>query len=368
MNFVNETPFAANWTTGFDRSGRELLIVVAKATYVLEPDRLDPVLADERVELVEADEFTGEPGSSAPRYETDYAHFKPHCDVLLDGHAHAPAGRPATHVVVGLRVGPMAKSFEVVGPRAWSWGRVSGVAISPPRPFVELPIGYDVAFGGTDATDPDDVATYLPNPVGRGFGKHPRAIDGRLLPSTQVIGQAIRDPSGHYPPMAFGPIGRAWTPRSGWAGTYDRHWLDHQAPFWPEDFDHRYFQAAPPDQWIAHPRGGEDIVLSNLTPEGFRRHRLPRVDLPILLVEHGGSFIEPRPNLDTILIEPEQGRMCLTFRLCHPLRRDPFELREVVVGGRPGEWKAKQRALLTGKTHYRSLGEAVAAARGRARA
>lgn len=367
MNFSNETAMIANWTTGFDREGRELLIVVAKATYALEPERLDPVLASEQVDLIEADEFTGEPGSSAPRYETDFAHFKPYCDVLFDGQAHAPAGRPTTSVIVGLRVGPMSKSFEVVGPRAWSCGRVAGVAISPTQPFVVQPINYDVAFGGTDASDPRKVATYLPNPVGRGFGRHTQAIDGQPLPVTQVIGEAIRDPGGHYQPMALGPIGRAWTPRSGHAGTYDQRWLDHHAPFWPDDFDHRYFQAAPPEQWIAPPRGGEDIVLINLTPEGLRRHRLPRVDLPILLIEQRGKFVEHQPKLDTIVIEPELARMCLTWRLCHPLRRDPFELREIVVGGRPGAWKAKQRALLTGKTHYRSLAEAVAAAGGRAR-
>lgn len=369
MNFVNETAMVANWTTGFDAEGRELLIVVVKGTFTLEPGRVEPSLAPapEQAPLIEADEFTGEPGSSAPRYETDFAHFKPHCDVIFDGCAYAPEGRPSTSVVVGLRVGPLTKSFEVVGARAWSYGRVAGVAISPAQPFVRQPFNYDVAFGGTDASDPTKVATYLANPVGRGFGRHPQAIDGKPLPVTQGIGEPVRDPGGSYAPMALGPIGRSWTPRSGFAGTYDQRWLDTQAPFWPDDFDHRYFQAAPPDQWIAHPRGGEDIVLENLTPEGLRHHRLPRVDLPILLVEQSGKFVEHQPKLDTISIEPELARLSLTWRLRHALRRDPFELREVVVGGRPAAWKAKQRALLTGKTHYRSLADAVAAARRRPR-
>src|SRR5690606_30817318 len=151
------------------------------------------------------------------------------------------------------------------------------------------------------------------------------------LPNTQAIGDPVIDPAWQYRPMAFGPLGRSWTPRASFAGTYDQTWLDSRAPFWPDDFDHRYFQAAPPDQQLPYPAGGEVIALKNLTPDGFRQYRLPRIKLPILLIEHSGMFVERVPDLDTILLEPDADRLCLTWRLCHPLRRDPFELREVVV-------------------------------------
>ena len=36
--------------------------------------------ADKQAELVMADEFTGEPGISAVRYESDFAPWKPRCD------------------------------------------------------------------------------------------------------------------------------------------------------------------------------------------------------------------------------------------------------------------------------------------------
>ncbi|MFO7561942.1 MAG: DUF2169 domain-containing protein [Enhygromyxa sp.] len=367
MNFTNETELVASWTTGFDREGRELLAVVAKGTYALEPGREDPVVAAEQAPLTEADEFTGDPGHSAPLYETDFAHHKPVCDVLLNGSAWAPNGVPAASVEVGLQVGPMRKTFEVVGNRAWSYSRLSGTYVSQPQPFTRLPISYDVAFGGTDTTDPDDVATYLENPVGRGFGRHPAAIDGALLPNTQATGESVTSPTGKYRPMAFGPVGRSWAPRFPLAGTYDQRWLAEQAPFWPHDFDYRYFQAAPPDQQIPHPAGGEAIVLLNLTASGLEQFRLPRRRLPILLIEHNGQYAEKLAVLDTVLIEPDLGRLCLTWRLCHPLRRDPFELREVVVGGRSGAWKARQRAAITGRRYYRSLAELVEDRKRRAR-
>src|SRR5579871_5646048 len=93
MEFVNETKVQAGWTLGFERNGRELLIIAIKATYNLPATHDDPVLAEEQNPLVKADEFTGEPGLSATLHETDYAPRKLNCDVVLNGSAYAPGGR-----------------------------------------------------------------------------------------------------------------------------------------------------------------------------------------------------------------------------------------------------------------------------------
>ncbi len=58
-------------------------------------------------------------------------------------------------------------------------------------------------------------------------------------------------------PFGFGFVGRSSPGRAAFAGTYDRRWLDEVCPFLPEDFDHRYYQGAPPDQQYSHFRGGE---------------------------------------------------------------------------------------------------------------
>src|SRR6267142_1855419 len=139
MDFVNETKVVAGWTMGFEKDGREFLVVPIKATFELPAPGEEPRLAEAQVPLTEADEFTGEPGLSAPLYETDYAHRKPMCDVLLNGSAYAPAGKQAHKVVVGLRVGAMNKSFAVHGHRSWREG-ILGVKPGDPEAFEVMPI------------------------------------------------------------------------------------------------------------------------------------------------------------------------------------------------------------------------------------
>ena len=74
MNLVNATKLVAGYTMATDKTGREWLVVVAKGTYGIpaRPDE-EPRLLDEQVPLVMTDEFTGEPGFSAPLYEIDFA-------------------------------------------------------------------------------------------------------------------------------------------------------------------------------------------------------------------------------------------------------------------------------------------------------
>ena len=85
----------AGYTMGMEPSGRELLVVAIKGTYSIPQDGNEPKLMEELVPLVDADVYTGDPGFSAPLYEVDYAPHKLRCDVLLNGSAYAPNGRPA---------------------------------------------------------------------------------------------------------------------------------------------------------------------------------------------------------------------------------------------------------------------------------
>ena len=150
MNLLNATGMAAGYTMGMDKAGYEHVVVVVKGTFTLPKPGETPKLADEQVPLVDADLFTGEPGLSATLVECDYAPEKPRCDVLLNGAAHAPNGRPVERVAVGLQVGAWRKSFAVWGNREWRRAGI-GYAPSAPEPFERMPISYDNAFGGTDA-------------------------------------------------------------------------------------------------------------------------------------------------------------------------------------------------------------------------
>lgn len=360
MDFVNETKVQAGWTMGFDRDGRELLIVAVKATFVIPRDSEEPRLAEKQVPLTAADKFTADPGLSAPLYESDYAHRKPRCDVLLNGSAYAPRGKPSERVAVSLSVGPMSKSFDVVGERVWQEGLL-GAAPSAPQPFQTMSVSYDNAFGGVDDSDPERPRTFLPNPVGVGYHPRLRKVEGKPAPNTEATGAPVKDPSREYQPMSFGPVGRNWQPRVKYAGTYDQKWLDRQAPFWPKDFDYLYFQSAPADQQIDHPAGGEQVVLRNLTPRGVTRFQLPSVNMPVLFLPHQGKDQQLDAVIDTLVIEPDMGRFMLTWRVALPMRKSCFDIRQTIAGELPHAWHRARQTR--GKHRYANLQEMIAGQR-----
>jgi hypothetical protein len=359
MNLLNATQLRADYTMGMQPDGRELLVVVAKGTFTILSPGGDPKLAEEQAPLVTADVFTGEPGFSAPLYESDYAPRKPRCDVLLNGSAHAPSGKPTERVTVSLQVGSLMKSFDVVGNRVWKAGVLS-MAASSPEPFKAMPISYNNAFGGVDKAQEDTLEwRYYPlNHAGVGYHKHSsaKAIQGKPLPNTEERGSKISNPAGNYRPMAFGSVGRSWQPRINWSGTYDQKWLEETFPFLPLDFDERYYQSAPEDQQTHYPEGGEEVVLTNLTPQGRAVFRLPRMEVPVMFIPRRGKPQQTRAVLDTIIIEPDRKRLLLTWRASLVLTRDPFEVRLVVVGTMSRGW---YRARATGKRYCRSLGEMI---------
>ncbi len=342
MELINATRMTSGYTLGMEPSGRELLVVAIKGTFAIPAhDGALLRLHEEQEPLLTADTFHGEPGLSAPKYEADFAPRKPKCDVLLNASAYAPGGRPVERVEVTASVGAWRKAFAVVGDRVWN-ARGGIRATSRPQPFTTMPITYDRAFGGTDERheNPAEHAAYMRNPSGCGFHKHLREawVHDSPLSNTEEIGRPIVRPDADYAPMGFGPIARHWEPRYRHAGTYDEHWLQHVAPFLPADFDDQYHQAAPADQQLSSPSSEQEITLLNLTPTGRCTFRLPHLQAPIHVFPKGGGREDLTARLDTIVIEPDLGRVQLSWRVARPLRRDLFEIAQVLVGRKGGEW------------------------------
>lgn len=355
MELLNSTGMFAGYTMGMDKEGREYLVVAVKGTFVLPRAGGEAELAEVQLPLVEADEFTGEPGLSAPLYESDYAPRKPLCDVLLNGSAYAPGGRPVTAVKVGMQVGPVTKVFNVVGDRFWYTGG-GGIGTTRPQPFDVMPISYDRAFGGVDNFHPDETKqdAYLANPAGQGFHVHlsNELVHNTPLPNTEESDQTVTSPGGKYRPMSFGSIGRGWQPRSQLAGTYDQHWIDEVFPFLPADFDEAYFQSAPQDQQCTYLKGGETVQLLNLTPQGRTSFQLPTMEVPVVFFRKHGGREETRAVIDTLLLEPDMRRFHLVWRASLPLKKNMFEIPQVLVGRKTRAW---WRARELGKDYYPSL-------------
>lgn len=345
MELINDTRLVAGYNMGLEPSGRELLVVVIKGTFVLPKSGEEARLHEEQLPLVMADTFTGKPGFSAPVHEVDFAPRKRSCDVLLLGSAHAPKGREVTRMQVGVRVGPMTKTCQVVGDRVWQTG-LGGISASAPRAFTEMPVSYDVAFGGSDRNSEDETEhdAYLPNPVGRGWHKHLKSVwvDGRPLPNTEEPGKSASSPSGKYTPTAFGPLGRGWPQRARYAGTYDQQWLDDVCPFLPKDFDERYYQAAPADQQMSLPKGPMDVVLSGFTRDGSRQFVLPHFDAPVSVFPKRGQPEDCAAAIDTIVFEPNHERFTMSWRVSRPLKKSMHEIAQVLVGRKNRLWWQEQ--------------------------
>jgi len=360
MKLINNTRMQADYNLGQLSGGQECLVAVIKGTFAIPEnteDKPELLTIDQQLKPNDTDTFSGDPASSSPVFENDYVTHKPHCDVILNGHAHAPHGEPITQLGVGLRVGSMQKHFEVYGDRVWQARLTAGVSVSKAEPFIKQSISYNEAYGGIDQTVTDKPRHYAMNPVGRGYAPKtpPMALDGKPLPNTEQVGQPVTSPKGRYQPQSFGGIGRVWEGRAHLAGTYDERWRTERFPFLPDDFNPEYLQFAPRDQWLPHLNGGETVVMMNLM-EG-REHvsfNLPQQQRIMVrfMLRGQQAQTEQQATLDTLVLEPDQNQFSLVWRAVMPLESGIFEVDEVVVGHVTRAWL---RARATGKRYYRSL-------------
>jgi hypothetical protein len=317
----NRTPFAADRSWVRDRDGAEVWLVAVKGTFNINPDGSTRV-ADEQAEVQLAAKYSGEPGKSGLRYDSDLPRTKVTTDVIVNGHAYAPGGEPTKSVTVRFRVGELVKSLRVTGERVWKgFGFLAWR--SRCRPFVKMLITYERAFGGMDlkSKNPKSHKWDPRNPIGTGFATRRSHLIGQLEPNIHAVGLTpfhwFRKPQ----PAGFGVTAGHWMPRVKLAGTCGAKWEAERAPLLPEDFDDRFYQCAPPDQRTARFLiGGEEVHLRNLTPGGSLAFRLPRIVLGFE-TDFGGEPVRHRANLHTVILEPDVPRVMLVWHTalqCHP--------------------------------------------------
>lgn len=305
----NQTPYAAerNWVR--DKRGEHHWIVAVRATYDILPEGVK--LAEEQLPPALAPEYFGEPGKSSLRWDADLSAKKLSTDIIVNAHAHAPRGKPATSVQVSLRVGSVHKTLIVHGPRVYGHG-FGVVATSSPKPFSSEPIRYESAFGGMDQSDPDARRHVVDarNPVGRGVASDKSRLEGRL---THAIEHITGDPRTRGP-AGYGAIDSWWAPRSQLAGTYDEHWAKTQKPFLPADYDEAFTLSSPVDQRPKdHLKGGERVELVHMTPEGVLNFELPNVALRFA-TWFGSRREDHFANLSSVIIEPEEKRVIIVWQ------------------------------------------------------
>lgn len=311
LQFRNQTGFAGTVFVSPDPDGVDTLYTVVKGTFDLE-NGLSP--AAEQVPVVLAAEHYGDPAASSIRVPSDVSLIKPGTDVLLLGHAYGPGGRPTTYVDVTLMVGPVQRVVRVFGDRFWV-ASAAGAYASPPEPFERMPLVWERAFGGTDRVG-SEVHGDPRNPVGTGYRAPDSEIplDGFRLPNLEDPYEPITSWKQRPAPACFAPVAPQWEPRRSYAGTYDERWQRERAPYLPVDFDARFFQLAPPGLVVpGYLRGGEPVEVLGATPEGRLSFRLPALRIEVAHVVAGEWHVRPA-NLDTVIIEPDDGRLILVWR------------------------------------------------------
>jgi len=245
--------------------------------------------------------------TAVPGYVTlDEVKPKVRGEALLTGYAYAPRAEPAPVVAARFAVGPIAKELWVIGDRVW---KASGP--SEPTPFVEMPLGWDRAFGGEG---------YASNPIGKGFSsiKDEAGESVHPLPNVELAKKLVTSARDRPAPAGFGPIDPSWPQRAKKAGTYDKKWLETKYPEVADDFDPTYFNLAPEDQWIEGPwQGGEAFTLENLNAERPRLEGVvPSFVARCLVTRHGAedSPEDVQLRCDTLWFLPHLERVIMLFR------------------------------------------------------
>ena len=237
---------------------------------------------------------------------------KPKGEVLVVGKCFTPEGKPVPAYEVGLQIGPIDKTLYVFGDRFWK--RKKGIlkTISDPRPFTEMDVSYENAFGGPD---------YKKNPLGKGHApvKIEKGTTVHPLPNIEDPRALIDSLKKKPDPAGFGPIDLTWPQRMEKVGTYDQKWLDNLFPGLAEDIDYTYFNAAPPDQWLdGFFNGNESFEIRGMHPDKKAlQSRLPETRSRCFMnlkTDEGEQFREIKTNLDTVWLFPHAEKGIIVWR------------------------------------------------------
>jgi len=299
----NTTPFFHAATVTARKPPQLEMMLVVRGTFKLVDGGVIEAIEDIEQGFLCGDlyEDEDEERSGALLYASDFADFKLNAEVLLIGSCHPPGGKPTVGCPVRLSVGDWSKSLMVHGNREWERG-VGGLKPGKAEPFESMPIDYSRAFGGPD---------HPPNPVGKGYGDDPR------VPNIELVKEVIQYRDQVPTPASFAPINSAWPQRAKYQGKqYDRDYRKNRAPFYSVDHNWHIFSAAPADQQLkGYLRGDEDLSLQNLHPDcAVLNTKLPGMRLRAFVKDETGQVRSMTLSLDTLLCEPDEGLVKLTWR------------------------------------------------------
>ena len=263
MPLLDTTATGARLIRASAGPARDLAAVVARATFDIARDRL--IFTPERpwpagTETVETPWGTFPPDTPFPRQGID---------VFVLGSAWQTHRLPATELTLAIRVGAvLERRIAVIGER--NWVRRDGALVpGEPRQFVSMPLTYENAYGGRDAT----------NPLGKGWYLSEEEALGQPLPNIEDPDSRIRSFADHPDPVATGPC-----PQGG--GRSSLIIDPERAP---------------------HP--GTMVEITHATPEGALRFALPDLRMHVRVADQLLPLL-----LDEIAVFTGPRRVSLAYR------------------------------------------------------
>ena len=323
--------------------GEHVLSILVKRTYDIVPGKVC-VRAEADCKIIPGDQFWDDPMNSSVKFETDFVPWKIATDVVLNGKAYAPKGRPTATFVAALEVGAAKKQVAVIGNRTARFTGGGTPVFTDPEPLAEIDLQYENAYGGADIySDRKLPCLYARNPFGKGFvirNTH-ETVDALPLPN-------LEDPSdpltperlccGHFMhwqrqpmPQSFGWFPKTWQPRAGLAGVmpadrateqelrkmYREVVPEEQRALYDQtglpDMNFQFFNGASAGLAVPFLKGGEPVRAVNLTPSGLLEFQVPD-ERPSIGLDVGEGVQEPEVVLHTVMLRLEENQLDFVLR------------------------------------------------------
>lgn len=355
------------------------LALVLKLTYKINPNG-QCVPAEKQLPLIEDPDPYDEveaPYVSPPAWDLDLLAFKPHTDVVVQGHAYTYSKRNNT-VDAEVRLPGKSYVVRVHGDRRLEW-RGDMPVFSPAEVFEQMPVRYDRAYGGYDAVFDSKVSDSLMEQLKKAEPQlgmesftechYPRNLAGcgYLIEMNRKAAENLRVPNLEFPfdpvtverlavgsttawmngplPAAFDWIDPSWFPRIAYLGLppdYDLSikareielgWavpdLMEQKPVVIGGFHPRFQQGASPGLVCPDFKPGSPVLLRNLFPNQPERQIqlssiVPRVTINVTEKQQ----LETTPQLNAVVIRPDYDQVVEVWsaRAVAARRYEPTEL------------------------------------------
>ena len=210
----NFTPWQASVFEGWQADGTASHVVLVKQSFEFD-EKGNTSLMEPCVEIVMADEYSGDPTSEPLVAVNEQVAFKQGFEVYGNFTAYPPKGKTARVIEVELGLVEndtpiIKKRLRITGEREWRRSLLGPVATDP-SPITPTAICYSRAFGGKAHHDQNVYS--LENPIGVGFKLKNKHAVGQLLPAIEYANEVLRKPSHQVSVAGFSAIPSHWSPR-----------------------------------------------------------------------------------------------------------------------------------------------------------